>query len=114
VHLSGVSQASSPAGSGGVSPPVPTSRTETVLELAAEDGCATTPNWYPKAFGEGVFRSCQGPVRKKSKKTMKKAPQNPNKTTHFKKGADITDIADIADLQVYNVCYNRRVRKDEY
>jgi len=36
-----VAQASSPAGSGGVSPPLHGTRTKTVLEPAAEDGCAT-------------------------------------------------------------------------
>jgi len=41
-----VAQASPPASYGGVPPPVPGSRTGTVRELAAEDGCAT---WHRQA-----------------------------------------------------------------
>jgi len=44
--MAGVARASAPASSGGVSPPAAVkqgTRTETVLELAAGDGCATLP-----------------------------------------------------------------------
>ena len=41
IQFNYVAQASPPAGCCGVSPPVSDSRTGTVLELVAEDGCAT-------------------------------------------------------------------------
>jgi len=50
---SGVAQASAPAGSGGVPPPVSGSRTETVRKLAAGTAALHSGSW--KAYDIAVF-----------------------------------------------------------